>query len=86
MTIDKKYFTFAVLILLALLTAGIIQLSPPETPPDAPKFYFRNTLLTFDLYEKAVYLNVEDAFRYLYMELSTSNRTEELELWLKYRR
>ena len=86
MNIDKKYFTFAVLILLALLTAGIIQLSPPETPPKAPQFYSRNVLLPLDLYEKAVFQNVEGAFEYLRKFLSMYNRTDELELWLKHRR
>ena len=84
MKIDKKYLVSAIVILLALLTAGIIQLSPPETPPDAPQFYFRNSFLALDLLGRATYNKEDEAMEYLLKNLSMYNRNEEISLWLKW--
>lgn len=84
MKIDKKYLISAIVILLALFTAGIVQLSPPETPKDAPQFYFRNSFLALDLLEKATYNKEDEAMIYLLKNLSLYDRTEEIELWQKW--
>ena len=84
MKIDKKYLVTAVAILLALLTAGIIQLSPPETPKDAPRYYYRNNFLTLDLLGRAAYNKQDQAMVYLLENLSLYRRNEEIKLWLKW--
>ena len=84
MIADKKTFTAGLLIFLALLIAGIIQLSPPETPKSAPDHYFRNVLLALDLLEESTYRKVPNAKPMLMENLRFWKRDYEAALWEKY--
>lgn len=84
MIADKKTFTLALVILLSLITVGVIQLYPPETPKSAPNYYYRNMFLVLDLLEEEVCSNNPDAPVMLQEHLHKLGLEEEAELWQKY--
>ena len=84
MKFDRKYLTFSIIILLSLLIAGVIQLSPPETPESSPQYYYRNSFLTNDLICEETFTGPPEAKVWLINFFTTSKRGEEAELWRKF--
>ena len=83
--IDRKYFAAALLILFLLVTAGIIQLFPPETPPDAPTHHFGNNLLILDTMEEETLKNNPEARAALIRILRGYRRNGEAAMWQNFK-
>ena len=84
MKFDRKYLTFSIIILLSLLIAGVIQLSPPETPASSPQFYYRNSFLAYDLLCEEVFTGTPETKVWLTKYFISGDRREEAELWRKF--
>ena len=81
MKIDRKYLTFSIVILLSLVIAGLIQLSPPETPESSPQFYFRNSFLSNDLICEKAFTGPAEAKYWLIDYFIFMKRRDEAAFW-----
>ncbi len=84
MKIDWKYLTFSIVILLSLVLAGVIQLSPPETPESSPQFYFRNSFLALDLLTEETFKGTPGAKTVLLDNFKITGHEKEAVFWLEY--